>query len=450
MRRLGLLVYTSLLFTSTFAWNGHYIMTKAALRSEPTLTQHSVKPESLAAFLSKEQHGIAQILNENEAWAAKTIPDYPLLPNTLRFDKNTHTSLVMRFIHALRINPGMTFPLFLQVSPDQQHEYKTTLPKSKAMLEMLAAAPWIYLDSEPLKLITPAHRLAPIDIIATASDEPDYGMDLDLWEDNHSAQAALYQWGEQPFGNKDVTFATQAPFHMGFFYESKLFYWLAPFFKHSYIEYRAHTYLALSRYAFKTHHDYWGYRFLGWALHYAQDLTQPYHATLAPNYSTASLIWIETLDKLGIKRYKHNATILITNRHYALEDYLYYYVRQLIQQHGSESPVIKAAADISTDANYPAYTDHYLRQVIAKESHTLAKHIDDIVRQEFPERYVDDPNYVFYMTEPNINMLRIMRTHSPHSKDALETVITNIMRACGAHTRHIVKYARSVERNDIE
>ena len=50
------------------------------------------------------------------------------------------------------------------------------------------------------------------------------GMDVNLWEDSPSAWGPLYGFGKLPFGNPSLSFATQAPFHMGYYHESPLIY----------------------------------------------------------------------------------------------------------------------------------------------------------------------------------------------------------------------------------
>jgi hypothetical protein len=49
--------------------------------------------------------------------------------------------------------------------------------------------------------------------------------------------------------------------------------------------YRAALYARLSAAAFRTGHPYWGFRFLAWSLHYAQDTTQPWHTVFVPDAS---------------------------------------------------------------------------------------------------------------------------------------------------------------------
>jgi hypothetical protein len=49
--------------------------------------------------------------------------------------------------------------------------------------------------------------------------------------------------------------------------------------------YRAALYSRLASAAFRTGHPYWGFRFLAWSIHYAQDATQPWHTVFVPDAS---------------------------------------------------------------------------------------------------------------------------------------------------------------------
>ena len=45
---------------------------------------------------------------------------------------------------------------------------------------------------------------------------------------------------------------------------------------------RAQLYFDLSQFAYRTGHPYWGARFLAWSLHYVEDVSQPFHAEQVP------------------------------------------------------------------------------------------------------------------------------------------------------------------------
>lgn len=73
---------------------------------------------------------------------------------------------------------------------------------------------------------------------------------------------------------------------------------------------RANHFFEISKVAFKKGDNYWGFRFAARAIHYLEDLSQPYHTYPAP---------LEVLFKKYFKVKK--LTILITNAHYGFEDF---------------------------------------------------------------------------------------------------------------------------------
>ena len=57
---------------------------------------------------------------------------------------------------------------------------------------------------------------------------------------------------------------------MGFYHEAGIVYAAGGFIKRTLPEYRMNQFLSLARFAFKTGHPYWGYRFTGWGLHFVK------------------------------------------------------------------------------------------------------------------------------------------------------------------------------------
>lgn len=422
----------------SFAWDGHFMMTYLALQPLAEL-EKSVPAESLMTFLNKERVGLVTHLAENEKWSRAHVPFYPPLPDNLTFKGSNDTNLVSPFLMAIRVNLNLKFPLFLQYPIGESHPIMSRpIPREQVMLSELAGLPWIYIGNPPLEEIKEGELVSPLKIIATAADEPDYGMDLDLWENNFSWFRLLYKWGKQPFGNDKIVIGTQAPFHMGFYYENSVIKKLGSNLLRAYPVYRHHLYFSLSQFAFKTGHPYWGFRFLGWSLHYAQDLTQPYHSTVAPNVSTAKLLYVEFLAKLGFGRAKQNLIQLINNRHYALENYTYHLLANLLTTHSNEHSFIKAMHDLNHDKTYPSYDDTYLSKVIAKESNAKSDDVDQLVRTVFPSQYVMDSHYIFYVTDPHVNLFEISQSIPPEKLEPLNNEIEALLKNFASHTRIIV------------
>jgi hypothetical protein len=337
-----------------------------------------VAAEPLEAFLAAQAQPLAQLLSTQDAWAQQHIATYPPLPAALRFDPAVAAqgpqALRKAFLTALRISPQSRFALYVQPDPwaagarHRPNAWRTTssAPCPRATRTAAATTSW---------RLRAGDMVAPLAVLASASDEPDYGMDLNLWEDSPSDWGPRYGFGKIPFGNPNLDFSTQAPFHMGYYHEAPVIYMAAGFLKRTYPLLRIHQYAGLSELAFRTGHPYWGWRFAGLALHYLQDLTQPYHASLAPGFSSARLIGINLLAMLGMPGAKNDMVILLSNRHFVLERYESQMIQASAQARQSGS-VDQALRDTSTDASHPAWSETYARDTVAQQAHDPGPHRD--------------------------------------------------------------------------
>jgi hypothetical protein len=313
-RNLERVVVAAVLACSTglaSAWSNHTLSAWPALAAMPEIqAAPAIRVETLETFLAAEARGLEQLLQREEAWARAQVPLYPARPDALVFRAGgMPAELRQHFVAALRINPGMKLNLFVQAQPGVSVSGQATLPWTEVTTRRRASTAQ---ESVFLQL-REGDPVAVLDVVATATDEPDYGMDIGLWEDNGTAYGTAYGFGKQPFGNPALEFASQAPFHMGFFHESEIVYKAAGFLRRTYPEYRIHLWQSLAAYALQTGHPYWGWRFAGWALHYIEDLTQPYHATVLPGVGVPRLLWINTFDLLGLHAPKMQAITLVCN-----------------------------------------------------------------------------------------------------------------------------------------
>ncbi len=281
-------------------------------------------------------------------------------------------------------------------------------------------------------------RVAALDVLATHVDEPDWGLDIGLWEDNGTPWGKRYGFGKQPFGNPALEFSSQAPFHIGIYHEAGILYAAAPFLKRTYPEYRIHLYRSLARHAFASGHPYWGWRFAAWGMHYVQDLTQPYHAALLPGLSVARMLSINALRVIGIPGPVDRAVVLVSNRHLALENYQFEAMRRAYVENRLDDPLI-AAARPAPGSSDPVYSSRSPRDVISVESNAAAEEADRVIAANVPEKYVSDPTYVFYETEPDIDLAALLEG-SPAAA-AMRGLIAARFSRFGAHSR---SYIRSV------
>lgn len=425
--------------TSALAWSNHALATYRAFEQVPQVAQAApVTAEPLEAFLAAQAGPIAALLAEQDAWAQAQMPYYPPLPAELRFQPEAAQqgapALRRAFLMALRVSPESRLALYLQPDPWGPEPAAAPMPHDE-----VNALPLREKDGEKHRFVRlrAGEPVAPLAVLASASDEPDYGMDLNLWEDSPSSWGPRYGFGKIPFGNPALDFATQAPFHMGYYHESPVIFAAAGFLKRTYPLLRLHQWRTLSELAFRSGHPYWGWRFAGLAMHYVQDLTQPYHARLAPGFSTARLIGIQALALLGLTGGKDDMVVLLSNRHFVLERY----ESQMIQASArarQAGPLERALHDTATDAGYGPWQDEALRAGVSLEAYDAGAPVTAQMLASVPPGYVDDPRFDFGVHAGGIDLMAEVARRGSQSKAALEGSIATLMRHFGAHSRRLM------------
>ena len=361
------------------------------------------------------------------------------LPAALRFDPGVASqgpqALRRAFLTALRVSPDSRLALYVQPDPWGPEPAGAPMPHDE-----VNALPLREKDGEKHRFVRlqAGEAVAPLAVLASASDEPDYGIDLNLWEDSPSSWGPGYGFGKIPFGNPSLDFATQAPFHMGYHHESPVIYAAAGFLKRTYPLLRLHQWRTLSELAFRSGHPYWGWRFAGLALHYVQDLTQPYHASLAPGFSTARLIGIQLMALLGMPGGKNDMVVLLSNRHFVLERYESQMIQASAQARQSGS-VDQALRDTSTDASHPAWSETYARHTVAQQAHTLGPTVTEQMLASVQPGYVNDPSFDFGVHAKAIDLVAEVARQGEAQRQVLESTIATLMRNYGAHSRNMVR-----------
>lgn len=419
------------------AWSNHALETWQALSVMAEVKAAApLKVERLETYLAAEALDLERLLQQEEAWARANVPAYPARPDALVF-KSTTDPLELRqgFIRAVRINPQLKLKLFLQLRPGEKLEGKPGLPWT----EVTTLRGDTTAREIDYRQLAEGDTVAMLDVLATASDEPDYGMDLGLWENNDTAYGKTYGFGKQPFGNPALEFASQAPFHMGFYHEAGIIYMAAGFLKRTYPEYRIHLWQTLAVHALRSGHTYWGWRFAGWALHYLQDLTQPYHARVLPGVGVPRMLWINGLDLLGYHEPKNHAITLVSNRHLALENYQYHRMKSAYLRRDPDDALMLACRDTTRDLAHEPFYDRSPRQVISKESHAIADAADATLESSLPTRYISDPAYDFGKSAKDVDLFDLLGKSSPAAAQGLTALTAELLRNFGAQTRSLVR-----------
>lgn len=420
------------------AWGDHGVAAYRALEAMPEVAQSSpVVVEPLDTFLKAEERSLEALLESQEAWARANLNAYPQRPAALAFKANakrTDAERKQAFLQALRVAGDSRFALYLQPDPADPAELGPPLAYIAVhTLPEPANTALRFASVKPDQVVTVRN------VVATAAQEPDLGLDINLFDDSPSAWGPTYGFGKLPFGNPAVNYSTQAPFHMGFFHEDRIVYLAAPFLKRTFPVLRTHQYATLAALAFRTGHPYWGWRFTGLALHYVQDLTQPYHASLAPGHSTLSLLTTNLMAMLGRTRAKEELIVLLSNRHLALEKYQAETLWTASTTGQSDHPMLRALRDPGGDARYPAWSDLYVRDVVAAQAKAYANTLDAIVVNAMPRQYVMDPAYDFGEHEANITLRETLLKTDPAKIGPLNSSIAELLGHFGAHSRNAIR-----------
>ena len=301
------------------AWENHSLASYRAFENMPEVAgAPNATVEPLEAFLRSEEYILEALLASQEAWALANIEKYPERPADLAFKADPGRSEDARrlaFLRALRVAPDSRFALYFQSDPWNPASGVPLAANTVSTQAEAAGAGYKYLALKPGDLVS---ALA---VLASATDEPDLGLDINLFEDNASDWGKTYGFGPQPFGNALQAQASQMPFHLGFLHEGRLAALAMPAARRSLVLLRSHQYSTLAALAFRTGHAYWGWRFAGLSLHYLQDLTQPYRAALMPGEPGLKLLGALTLSLSGMTGMRDGLIQLRTNRRLVLEKY---------------------------------------------------------------------------------------------------------------------------------
>jgi hypothetical protein len=427
---------TGLAAVQALAWGNHSLATYRAFEHMPEVANASaVTAEPLEAFLRAEENTLEALLASQEAWAVANLDKYPLRPAELAFRANPARSDHARrlaFLVALRVAPNSRFALYFE--PDPWNPVAGAYMAYGDVSTMPGAAG----TGTRFLAIHVGDTVQAINVLATATEEPDYGLDLNLWQDSPSDWGAIYGFGPQPFGNPVQSYSTQAPFHRGFMHESRVLYIALPDLKRNYALLRSNQFSSLAALAFRTGHGYWGWRFAGLSLHYLQDLTQPYRASLAPGESSAKLLAANALALAGLPGMKNDLTVLQTNRHLVAEKYVTEWM-QYAAARQQETELEKALHNQDKDQTYPDWSDRYVRDVVSLQAWKASNALVSGLLAAMPAAYVSDPGFDFGSEESSISLLVDAAGQAKPERARLDAVLADLMANFGAHSRNAMR-----------
>jgi hypothetical protein len=158
--------------------------------------------------------------------------------------------------------------------------------------------------------------------------------------------------------------------------------------KQTYIDYRIFLYKSLSEFAFRQGHPYWGWRFMGWGMHYVGDVSMPYHSKPLPGVSTSRMLWINLKSILGAAKARENAIQRVSNRHTVFEEFQGQELRRATRERNATHPFMLSLKDPLPGGNF---TREFLTGTASGESAGVSGKVDKALKQNIPYRFVSDP-----------------------------------------------------------
>jgi len=277
---------------------------------------------------------------------------------------------------------------------------------------------------------TPASdSLVAREVLAAFSDEPDWGMDQDLFAIRE------YGYGPAPLGFAKGG-SSQAPFHMAFFHEGPVLRIILSRLMTSFVEERVRLFFALAELASEKGIHYWKWRFTAWAMHYLQDLTQPYHARAIPAPLLPAVI--RSLIKPGFRRVALLNRDYLRNRHLAFEAAVHFALNQATKM-GAHHPFLDALA--GQGEVYRENLSVVLRES-SREPALLARKVDQVLMSLLNDPHLEDTRHSL----EGDHQYRIDRTFSrsgeerPAVMEEFVELVSRCLNQTGKVTRYAVSY----------
>ncbi len=418
---------------SAIAWEHHPLFTGPVISTMTQVTGAGpATATSLKTFLVAVEPELVALLNDEETWARTNMPSYLPRPDALAFQATgTPNDIADRFFKAIRVNPDIETPLYVSPLAGTKSAAKALLaPSDVSILKDVSN-----LSVFEFEQVTEGDPVPATDVVAAASNEPDYGMDIGLFQDNNTPFGQEYGFGVQPFGNPNLDYGSQAPFHMGLYHESWIVYLFAPYLKQTYPEYRIHLFKSLSEFAFSHGQNYWGWRFMGWGLHYLGDLSQPYHTAALPGYTTLQMLWVNLLNMLGIPTPQANAIQLSSNRHVALETFQGIILANALLNNTQDATL----AALLKSRTIPAWSDDIPRDTLSATAHALTTKLNNAIVKYMPAYYVSNPSVELGDIPQRYEIVdMITADHGPDAVTALDKVQAEAFSAFAIYGRSYV------------
>lgn len=392
------------------SWNTHALLTRAALHSERLSLLDSRFPVVRLEDFLVQARGHLQLVVK---WYWGLLGRKSGIPSPA-WEPPPEIADEESFIRAFRLNPCMQFHYIKvlqanEVPRETPHDPSREGPPGGAYMETGCDG-----------------SLRGRDVLEAYSDEPDWGMDQDLFA------ISDYGYGPCPFGPPTGP-SSQAPFHMALLNENPLLTAVVPRLKRTFVEERIRVFFALARLAFNRGIHYWGWRFTAWAMHYLQDLTQPYHARAFP-FSLFRILRRAVLAG-GFSRLAEKNKNLLRNRHLLYEAAVHFVLNDAFKNWTNHPMIFSLAGDGDAATGT---IGSVIRQT-ARFSASLARLTDQAIVGLMRDPRIQDPAY--FIGDDHWYRIDDALPHAGYKRPGEYQRFMQVTCACLARTGQVTRFA---------
>ena len=104
-----------------------------------------------------------------------------------------------------------------------------------------------------------------------------------------------------------------------------------------------------------------------------------------------------------------------------------------------DSPLELALRKPDREANYPAWSDLYPRDVVARESYGAGEKTATAIVAAMPPTFVADPAFDFGVKEAGIDLAGAMAKQDAAKRAELDRVLAGLLENFGNHSRNTIR-----------
>ena len=104
-----------------------------------------------------------------------------------------------------------------------------------------------------------------------------------------------------------------------------------------------------------------------------------------------------------------------------------------------ETAIEQALRNPQRDASYPAWSERYTREVVAREAHDYGVELSDTLVATMPALFVSDPAFDFGVKEAHIDVFTELGKQDAGKRAKLDAAIAELLGHFGSHSSNVLR-----------